>query len=180
MWLVGLGVEPTYNPPRQPWLNPKVERVNGVTQRWVELDTCPDHAALEQRLDWACRLQRQWYPAVKGRPRIEAYPELTRVLRPYTVAAEEGLWDLGRVDAFLAGRNWGRHADRYGTIWMYNRSYCLGRAHAGQDVRVRFDPAVRHWVVSDANNEDIFCFIAEQLSRQRILDLNVGHRRPPR
>ena len=81
----GWGSSRDWNPARQPWLNPKVERANGVTQRWVEVGTCPDHATLEERLAWACRLQREWYPAVAGRSRLEAYPDLTRVLRPYSV-----------------------------------------------------------------------------------------------
>jgi len=180
LWLVGLGVVPDWNPARQPWLNPKVERANGVTQQWVEIQTCPDHATLEERLAWACRLQREWYPAVAGRSRIDAHPELTRVLRPYSVATEPTLWDLGRVDLFLAGRSWRRRADRYGTIWLYNRSHCLGRVHAGKEVLVRFDPDGRHWVVSAADDQPLVRFIAAELSRQRILDLDVSHHRPPR
>jgi hypothetical protein len=135
---------------------------------------------LEERLAWACRLQREWYPAVAGRSRIDAYPDLTRVLRPYAIATESSLWDLSRVDAFLAGRFWRRRADRYGTIWLYNRSHCLGRAHAGREVLVRFDPEGRPWVVSDGDDQPLVRFIAAGLSRQRILDLDVSHRRPPR
>jgi hypothetical protein len=177
---MGLGVEPAWNPPHQPWLNPRVERLNGVTQRWVEIATCPDHATLEGRLAWACRLQREWYPAVAGRARLQAHPDLTRVLRPYSPEAEASLWELSRVDAFLATGCWRRHADRYGTIWLYNRSFCLGRAHAGRDVLVRFDPETRHWVVSDGEDRPLMRFIAAELSRARILELNVSHHRPPR
>jgi hypothetical protein len=179
-WLVGLGVVPDWNPARQPWLNPKVERANGVTQRWVEIQTRPDRAALVQRLAWACRPQREWYPAIAGRPRIAVHPEVTRVLRPYSVATEPTRWELGRVDAFLAGRSWRRRADRYWTIWLHNRSHCLGRVHAGKEVRVRFDPNGRHWVVSDADDGPLMRFIAAELNRQRILDLDVSHHRPPR
>lgn len=180
LWLVGLAVVPAWNPARQPWLNPKVERANGVTQQWIEIQTCPDHATLQERLAWACRLQREWYPALAGRSRLEAYPELTRVLRPYSVATEAKLWDLSRVDAFLAGRSWKRRADRYGTIWLYNRGHGLGRAHAGREVLVRFDPEGRHWVVSDGDDQPLVRFIAQELSRQRILDLDVSHHRPSR
>jgi hypothetical protein len=42
LWLIGLGVEPIWNPPGQPTYNPKVERSNGVTQQWGELHTCTD------------------------------------------------------------------------------------------------------------------------------------------
>src|SRR5271157_5277768 len=37
LWLIGLGVEPIWNPPAQPTRNPKVERSNGLTQQWGEL-----------------------------------------------------------------------------------------------------------------------------------------------
>ena len=42
LWLIGLGVEPIWNPPGQPTCNPKVERSNGLTQQWGELHTCTD------------------------------------------------------------------------------------------------------------------------------------------
>jgi hypothetical protein len=181
LWLVGLGVVPDWNPAGQPWHNPKVERNNGVTQRWVEVAACPDHATLKERLAWACRLQRERYPALAGRTRLETYPELTHISRPYAERHEATLWQLGRVDAFLADRGWTRRADRYGSIWLYNRGHCLGKSHAGKEVQVRFDPATRHWVVSDASGGDpLVRLIAHELSRERILSLDVSHRRPPR
>jgi hypothetical protein len=181
LWLIGLGVVPDWNPARQPWLNPKVERNNGVTQQWVEISDCPDHATLKDRLAWAGRMQRELYPARDGRTRLEAYPELARILRPYSVEAEPDLWQLGRVDAFLAGRSWHRRADRYGTIWLYNRGRCLGKANAGKEVEVEFDPETRHWAVADASDsEPVARLLAPELTRERILSLDVGHRRPPR
>jgi hypothetical protein len=181
LWLVGLGIVPDWNPARQPWLNPKVERTNGVTQQWVEIGSCPDHATLKERLAWACRLQRERYPALAGRTRLETYPELTHIARPYSEESEPTLWQLSRVDAFLAGRSWRRRADRYGSIWLYNRGHTLGKAHAGKEVQVRFDPETRHWVVYDeSSGAPLVRFIAHELSRERILSLEVSHRRPPR
>lgn len=181
LWLIGLGVVPDWNPPRQPWLNPKVERNNGVTQQWVEISDCPDHATLKDRLAWAGHMQRELYPARDGRTRLETHPELTRILRPYSVETEPDLWQLSHVDAFLASRLWHRRADRYGTIWVYNRGRCLGKANAGKDVQVEFDPVTRHWAVSDASDsEPLARLLAPELTRERILSLDVGHRRPPR
>jgi hypothetical protein len=181
LWLVGLGVVPNWNPPRHPWLNPKVERNNGVTQQWVELASCPDHATLEERLVWACRLQRERYPGRDGRTRLQRYPELTQIRRPYTEQSEEDLWQLDRVDAFLAERSWIRRADRYGSIWLYNRGRYLGKAYAGKEVQVQFDPATRQWEVSDGSSGDpLVRLAAEELSRERILSLDVSHHRPSR
>lgn len=181
LWLIGLGVMPQWNPARQPWLNPKVERNNGVTQQWAELASCPDHATLKHQLDWACRMQREGYLGRDGRTRLEVYPELTQIVRRSSVESEPRLWELSRVDAFLTGRAWRRRADRYGTIWLYNRSRCLGKEHAGKEVQVRFDPRFRQWTVEDlANGEPLIGLAAPELSRERIMALDVGHRRPPR
>lgn len=180
LWLIGLGIDLIWNPPHQPWCNPKVERCNGVTQQWVEPHACADRTTLEQQLDWAARTQRQEYPSIKGRPRLEAYPQLLHSERPYRIEDEPLLWDLSRVDAFLAQGVWYRRADRYGLISLYNRNKCLGKSYHGQEVVVRFDRESRHWVVSDLQGEVIARFLAAELSRERILKLEVGHRRPPR
>lgn len=180
LWLIGLGIAMIWNPSRQPWRNPKVERSNGVTQQWAEPHACVDRATLERQLDWAARTQREEYPSIQGRSRLEAYPQLLRSGRPYCVEDEPRLWDLSRVDAFLAPGVWYRRADRYGLISLYNRNKCIGKAYRGQEVAVRFDPESRHWVVSDMKGEVIVRFIAAELSRERIMRLDVGHRRPPR
>jgi hypothetical protein len=180
LWLIGLGIEVLWNPPHQPWRNPKVERCNGVTQQWAEPRACADHPTLGSRLDWAARTQRQEYPSIRGRSRLEAYPQLLHSGRPYSVEDEPRLWDLSRVDAFLARGTWYRRADRYGLISLYNRNRCLGKAYRGQEVAIRFDRESRHWVVSDADGKVIARLIAAELSRERIMRLEVGHRRPPR
>jgi len=180
LWLIGLGIEMTWNPPHQPWRNPKVERGNGVSQQWAEPHACADHPTLGQKLEWAARTQREEYPSIQGRTRLEIHPQLLHSERLYSVELESRLWDLSRVDAFLAQGVWYRRADRYGLISLYNRSKCLGRAYRGQEVAIRFDPEHRHWVVSDLNGKVIARFIAAELSRERIMKLEVGHRRPPR
>jgi len=43
-----------------------------------------------------------------------------------------------------------------------------------------FDATNRHWVVSDSQGEVIARFLAEELSRERIMKLEVGHRKPSR
>jgi hypothetical protein len=180
LWLIGLGITVIWNPPRRPWCNPKVERCNGVTQQWAEPHACADHTTLKQQLEWATRIQRQEYPSIQGRSRLEAYPQLVRSERPYRVEDEPRLWDLSRVDAFLEQGVWYRRADRYGLISLYNRNKCLGKAYQGQEVAIRFDPASRHWVVSDLEGQAIGRLLAAELSRERIMKLEVGHRRPPR
>ena len=57
------------DPPAQPTCNPKVERSNGVAQQWGELQTCTDCEQAARALDWVCRVQREEYPAIRGRTR---------------------------------------------------------------------------------------------------------------
>src|ERR1700730_4566899 len=69
LWLIGLGIEPIWIPPAQPTHNPKVERCNGLTQQWGELPTCTDPKQAARVLAWVGRIQREEYPAIRGRTR---------------------------------------------------------------------------------------------------------------
>jgi hypothetical protein len=102
LWLIGLGVEPIWIPPARPTCNPKVERSNGVTQQWGELHTCAGCNQAARALDWVCRVQREEYPAARGRTRAAAFPQLATPRRAYRRAREASLWDLARVDDSLA------------------------------------------------------------------------------
>src|SRR5262249_14995596 len=106
LWLIGLGVEPIWNPPGRPTCNPKCERSNGLTEQWGELRTCADCREAARRLDWVCRVQREEYPAIRGRARVEVFPALRARRRVYQQARERAQWDLARVDAFLARGCW--------------------------------------------------------------------------
>ena len=67
LWLIGLGVEPIWNPPARPTRNAKVERCNGLTQQWGELHTCTDCKQAARALARIGRIQREEYPAICGR-----------------------------------------------------------------------------------------------------------------
>jgi hypothetical protein len=76
LWWIGLGIGLIWNRPWRPPQNGTGERDQGVTQGWVEAWKCRDHEQLRVQLAWASRVQREEYPAINGRPRIEAYPPL--------------------------------------------------------------------------------------------------------
>lgn len=177
LWWIGLGIGVTWNHPRCPQQNGKVERDQGVTQGWVEAWTCADHEQLRARLAWASRVQREEYPAVGGRSRVEAYPGLLLRDRPYQREEEPRLWDEHRVYTYLAQGVWRRRADRVGQIWIYNRGYIVGRKYRGQEIDVRLDPHRLEWVSLDLRGEELRRFPAEQLMRERIIGLTIGHRR---
>jgi hypothetical protein len=172
-----LGVEPIWNPPARPTCNPKVERSNDLTQQWGELQTCTGWRQAARRLDWAGRVQREEYPAIRSRRRIEAFPALLAPRRAYRPGREPAMWDLSRADAFLARGCWIRRADCNGKVSIYGHGRPVGQSRAGHDMAVRFDASARCWSVSDPNGEEVKRLPASELTRKRIMALAVSRRR---
>jgi transposase InsO family protein len=177
LWLIGLGVEVIWNPPRCPQANGVVERSQGTGKRWAEPATCRDAAELQRRLDEQDEIQRRWYPSIGGLSRSEAFPGLAHSGRAYRPEAEASSWDLGRVLGSLAGCVAVRRADGRGTISLYNRNRYASRALAGRDVYVTLDPIEVEWVYSDRAGVCYRRQKAEELTAERITGLQVYHRR---
>lgn len=177
LWLIGLGVEPIWNPPGQPTRNPKVERCNGLTQQWGELHRCTDCRQAARALARVGQIQRDEYPAIRGRTRREVFPQLSTPRREYRRSHEAALWDLSRVDAFLARGCWRRRVDCNGRISIYGHGRSVGRAWAGQEVVLRYEASSRCWMVSNQAGEHIKPLPASELTRERIMALAVSRRR---
>lgn len=146
LWLVGLGIELHWNPPRQPWKNGVVEHAQDTGQRWAEPERCDDAPQLQRAVDEADRLQRELYPFVGPRSRWEVYPGLRHSGRPYTAAQEEQQWQLEPVLQHLASYAVPRRVDSTGQVSLYDRNYYVGALHRGQEVYVQFDPQRREWL----------------------------------
>jgi transposase InsO family protein len=177
LWLIGLGIEVIWNPPRRPQANGVVERSQGTGKRWAEPQTCRDAAELQGRLDEQDEIQRGRYPSVAGRSRREAFPGLAHSGRAYRPEAEAGSWDLSRVLSHLAGYVAVRRGDGGGCISLYNRSRYVSRALAGREVYVTLDPVEAEWVYSDRSGVCYRRQKAEELTAERIGGLGVSHRR---
>lgn len=169
-----------HNRPRRCTENGRVERTHGVLGRWAEPASCPSAAALQAALTAASAVQRARFPAVRGRSRQAAYPALAAGGRPYAAASEAAPFGERRVWDRLARRTWRRRVDRVGRISVYNRSLPVGRPWAGQEVVLGFDAGAVAWVVRDAAGRTLRTHPAPELRRDRILALEVSHRRPPR
>ena len=61
LWLKAWGIIPILNRPRRPTDNAKVERAQGTTSRWAEVNNCANLNILHQQLDEVCCLQREKY-----------------------------------------------------------------------------------------------------------------------
>jgi hypothetical protein len=178
LWLIGLGVAVHHNRPRRCRENGTVERGHGVLGAWADPAACADAAALQTALTAACRRQREAYPAVRGATRATAFPLLMAGGRPFDPAREGALFDERRVWAYLGRQRWTRRVDKVGRISVYNRSLGVGKRWRGQEVTLEFDAAAVAWVVRDDRGRELARHPAPELSRARILALDVAHRRP--
>jgi hypothetical protein len=177
LWLIGLGVEVIWNPPRCPQAHGVVEHSQGTGKRWAAPETCRDITELRRRLQEQDRIQRELYPSINGRSRREAFPEPKHSGRAYRPEEEASLGDLSRVLNALAGHVLVRRVDGSGMISLYNRNRYVGKALKGQDVYVSLDPIDVEWVYS---GRDGVCYRrqkAEELTVDRIRGVEVSHHR---
>jgi len=177
LWLLGIDVETVPNPPRRPQDNGVVERSQGTGKRWAEPGVCADAGELQQRLQEMDLIQREEYPSIKGRSRLEAYPALRHSGRAYGPAWERKHWSLDAVLAHLAGYAVPRKVDKSGTISLYNHNHYVGKLHVGKQVFVMLDPQRCEWTFADEQGHQLRAQPAEQLSAQRIQTLTVTERR---
>jgi hypothetical protein len=177
LWLIGLGVAMIWNPPRRPQDNGVVERSQGTGKRWGEPKACRDAQELQQRLDDMDRIQREVYPSIHGQSRWQAFPALEQAHRPYSKAWEKRSWDIELVLAHLADYRVLRRADRKGQVSLYDRKHYVGKQYGGRDVYVHLDPIDREWVFTTPEGTQVRRKVAEEITEERILKLQVTHRR---
>ena len=177
LWVIGLGVQMHWNAPRAPQENGVVERSQGTSDRWCEPWTCATAAELQERLDRMDRLHREVYPYREGLSRMTYFPGLAHSGRPYARDAEERLWEWSRVAEHLSSYVLVRRVDRSGLVSLYNRGRYVGKIHQGKDVYVMYDPVSNEWFFTDLEGRQLRRQPAEELSRERVMDLEVTHRR---
>jgi hypothetical protein len=178
LWLIGLGVEMRWNSPRSPQENGVVERSQGTSGRWCEPRTCATAEELQARLDRMDRLHREVYPYRERLSRAAYYPGLAHSGRPYDRDSEGALWEWSRVAEHLSGYALVRRVDRSGLVSLHNRGRYVGKIHYGKDVYVMYDPERNEWFFSDAEGRQLRRQPADELSRERVMDLRVTHRDP--
>jgi hypothetical protein len=174
LWLWGLGIDLIWNHPHRPKENAVVERSQGISQRWVEPQTCADPQECQQRLDRMDRIQREKYPSIQGRSRRQAYPQLRHSGRTYGPAWEARHWDRQRVLEHLAEYAVRRRVDHRGQVSLYERAHYVGIRYQGQDIYVTLDPVSGEWVFQDPGGRELRRRPARELTRQRILELTVA------
>lgn len=160
LWLAGLSVRHHFIRPNTPTDQAQVERTHRTLDGFVGLpDPTLDLTELQARLDQEREMHNRWLPSrasdCAARPPLVAHPELLRPRRPYAIEWERELFDEQRVYDYLAGILLERKVSRTGQIQLGGRSRSVGRAAAGQVVRVVCDAATHEWIVCVASDIEI-------------------------
>jgi hypothetical protein len=151
LWLAGLGINHHFTRPGQATDQAHVEREHRTLFDWLEQpQPLANLEALQTGLDEARHMHNYVLPSdagdCQGRPPMEAHPEVLQSLRPYHPAAELALFDLARVDRFLAQFTWSYKVSKVGQVRIADHAYSVGTAYARQYVNVRLAPQDRHFV----------------------------------
>jgi hypothetical protein len=173
LWLIGLGIRPHINRVYRPTDNAIVERNH---QSWTAHVVVGQHYASEAELqgatDAAFADRLRYLPSRNrrcgGRPPAVAFPQLYEPRRPYSLEQEAALFELGRVDAYLAGWRWERTVDSSGQISLADRNHRVGVAYRGQMVRVQFEPASRECVARLAEGSEVMRKRLEEFEAEQI------------
>jgi len=148
LWLVGLGLAHLTSRDRRPIDQPHVERGHRTLGDMTWKDEHFDHVEdLQAALDDRRQRYNQELPVqaadCHGRPPLVVHPEARHSGRPFHLALEWTLFDIRRVDAYLASRVWTRQISSAGNVGLANHLYYVGRTHLNQTISVRFVPEVR-------------------------------------
>jgi len=109
----------------------------------------------DEELDWINGRLPSRGRECHGRSPLEAYPEAAKPRRPYTPEKELEIFSLERVYGYLASQHWWRRVSKVGQITLGSHRYGIGRAYAGQDVRITFDADAAEFVVEDSQQVEI-------------------------
>ncbi len=170
LWLTGLDIHHLVIRPGKPTDNSEVERFHRTLCDYAIVGQEKAGAGglqslLDQDLDELNYELSSRAEGCHGQPPIVAHPKLLIPRRPYKPEWELALFDLKRVDAYLATFTWSRKVSQTGqvSIGPCDMRYSVGRAYAGQHVQVTFDPDNRHFVFHDTASQEIRRHVAKGL-----------------
>lgn len=180
LWLVGLGITHITSRPHRPTDQPQVERNHRTQGDFVWKDqSFAQLEQLQQALDAQCQMYNTQYPSqaahCQGSPPLSVFPTAICTGRPYHYDLEWDLFDLNRVDAFLAHLVWTRKVATNGTIHLGGFYYILGQDWTGQTVSIRFLPASRSFRFENAQGADIATLPAQGLEIDHLIGSFPAH-----
>lgn len=148
LWLLGLGITHIVSRDRHPTDQPHVERNHRTLGDMAWKD---EHFDNQKQLQATLDDRRQRYNEelpvqaanCQGHPPLEVHPWARHSGRPFHPDLEWMLFDMERVDAYLASRVWTRQVSASGNVSVGGHLYYVGRAHLEETVSVRFIRATR-------------------------------------
>jgi hypothetical protein len=180
LWLVGLGVTHVLSRPHRPTDQPQVERHHRTQGDFVWKDQPFERVEqLQQALDQQCDLYNREYPSraahCHGSPPLSVFPTARTTGRPYHPDLEWELFDLNRVDAFLAQSAWTRKVAKNGTVHLADQYYILGSTWKGQVVSIRYLANLRSFRFEDAQGALINILPAQGFEKEHLIGLIPAH-----
>ncbi len=181
LWLAGLGIKHETIAKGKVTQNGCVERFNRTYSNLVLRDGPFDDIEQMRELS-QCTIDflNRCYPSRAGRCHGQAplvvHPEAQQPRRPYDPEREHELFDLQKVDRYLAEFTWQRRADMVGKVSLADQDYYLTRANKGQVFDVTFDPADRNFCFKRPDGEMVRRITAASLDAEDLTDIR-GHPR---
>ncbi len=174
LWLQGLGIAHVPSRDRRPTDQAHIERGHRTVGEMAWRDVRPESVRqLQQQLDGTGARYNDALPVVaancQGQPPLRAHPHAAHSGRPYRRDREWLLFDLNRVDAYLATRVWTRQVSASGNVSLGNCFYQVGRQFAHQRVSIRFTPNQRTFCFQTAAGLPIAELPAEGLSKASLI-----------
>jgi transposase len=159
LWLAGLGIEHRLSRPGRPTDNAQVERNHRTLDGWaLDAEGLADLNHLQQALDRERQVYNEHFPCrasdCQRRPPLVAHPELRLPRHAYALEHEGALFDLTRMDRYLASFTFLRQVSAVGRVSLGRQMYSVGRQWAGRKLSVRFDADSRDWVFFEQGAPD--------------------------
>lgn len=160
LWLEGLGIHHHFIRPGQATDQPHVERGHRTWNDWLmQPEPTPDLVTFRTELAQARYMHNEVLSSqagdCQGRTPYQAHPEVRVPILPFTPAVELLLFDLTRVDRFLAQFVWQHKVTKSGQVSIGESVYYIGNTHAGKQVTVHFDPTDRHFVFTHPQTDAV-------------------------
>jgi hypothetical protein len=150
LWWIGLDIAHPLIPRHTPQCNGSAERSHRtLKERTLMGQRFRDGIHLQAQVDadWD-ELNTQCPSRARGcdgQPPLRAHPALAVPRRLYVPEQERQLFDLGRVDRYLAQFTWLRTVSSHGQVSLGGHRYGVGHLWARQTVSIRFAPTVREF-----------------------------------
>jgi transposase-like protein len=180
LWLVGLGLVHILSRPKRPTDQAQIERNHRTQGDFVWKDqTFEQISALQQALDYHRHSYNAYYPSqakhCHGLPALSVFPTAHSTGRPYHPDLEWDLFDLSRVDAFLAQQVWTRKVASNRTVFLGGQYYSLAKEWKSLLISIRFSPLTRAFHFQSADGSLSLDLPVRGLDKEHILGLIPAH-----